>query len=170
MWKLTRFVMILTFFLMFHSSSNAQDESAVRKNEVKIKKLSEGADLIVTGKVDKKVSSWNDNKTRIYTKTTLQVEEVLKGQKGGASVEVTSPGGEVDGIGELYTHMPRFADDEEVLVFLKKSERDGNYRVFDGEEGKISIPLEAKTEKKSTSTKIQLDDLKAQIRRYTKDK
>jgi hypothetical protein len=165
-----RFFLSLFVIILLSLTSFARDDSAVRKETDKIKQLTKGADLILTGKVHKKVSGWNDSKTRIYTKTTLQVEEVLKGQKSDASVEVTSPGGEVDGIGELYTHMPRFADDEEVLVFLKKNEKDGNYRVINGEEGKISIPVDPETEKKSTGTKIQLDDLKAQIKRYAKDK
>jgi len=157
-------------FLILQSASPAQDEPAVSKKAVKIQELTKGADLIVTGKVHKKVSGWNDKKTRIYTKTTLQVDEVLKGKKGGATVEVTSPGGEVDGIGELYTHMPRFEDAEEVLVFLKKSEKDGNYRVYNGEEGKISIPTEAKAQKNEKNAAMQLNDLKAQIRKYSKEK
>jgi len=148
----------------FLFTSIAQDKS------LEIKKLSKGADVILTGKVMKQNSSWNQNKTRIFTKATLQVDEYLKGSNSGNSIEVTYPGGEVGEVGELYTHMPRFNNDEEVLVFLKKDEKEKAFKVFDGEAGKITVIKDAKTGEKFTSSNVKIDHLKAEIKNYLNGK
>ncbi|MCG6912469.1 hypothetical protein LJE86_00975 [bacterium BMS3Abin03] len=148
----------------FLFSSVAQDRS------LEIKKLSKGADVILTGKVTKQNSSWNENKTRIFTRATLQVDEYLKGNDNGNSVEVIYPGGEVGEVGELYTHMPRFANDEEVLVFLKKDEKSKGYKVFDGEDGKISVIKDVKTGEKITNSNLKISSLKREIKNYLNEK
>lgn len=155
-----KFLFLLLFFLGFHLTSFAQKES------YQLKKLSKEADVILTGKVTQKKSSWNENKTRIYTKATLQVEEYLKGKTNGNSVEITYPGGEVCDVGELYTHMPKFADNEEVLVFLEKDGKNKGYKVLNGEDGKISVLNDAKTKDKVTSSNMRIKDLKSQIKSF----
>ena len=99
----------------------------------KLEHLSEGADLILTGKVTQQSSEWNEDRSRIYTNATIQVEEYLKGNTNEGSIVVTYLGGEVGDVGELYTHMPKFENDEEILVFLKRDQRTSNYKVFNGE-------------------------------------
>jgi hypothetical protein len=148
------------FILGIHSVSFAQ------KGESEIKKLSKGADLILTGKVTYKKSNWNESKTRIYTKTTVEVDEYLKGENSENYVEITSPGGEVGDVGELYTHMPRFKDEEEILVFLKKDKKSDKYKVLNGEEGKITVLNDEKTQEKVTSSNLRIKDLKSQIKNY----
>jgi hypothetical protein len=128
--------------------------------------LSRGADVILTGKVTQQASSWNENKTRIYTHATIQVEEYLKGNNNGSSIVVTYPGGEVGDVGELYSHMPKFQDEEEVLVFLKKDEKNGSYKVFDGEDGKISVINDPKTGEKITTSNVRINSIKAQIKSF----
>jgi len=134
-----------------------------------LKELSKGADVILTGKVTQQASSWNENKTRIYTQATIQVEEYLKGNNNGSSVTVTYPGGEVGDVGELYSHMPRFEDNEDVLVFLKKDENNTDYKVFNGEDGKISVINDPKTGEKITTSNVQINSLKAQIKNFIND-
>jgi hypothetical protein len=146
--------------LAFTISAFAQSDSAV------IKKLSKKADIILTGKVSQKESSWNESKTRIFTKATIQVDELLKGNSTQNYVEIMYPGGEVGDVGELYTHMPRFDKDEEVLVFLKKDNKKGVYKVLDGEVGKISIQEDAKTKEKITSSHLRIKDLKTKIKSF----
>ncbi|MEJ2048596.1 MAG: hypothetical protein P8Y60_01900 [Calditrichota bacterium] len=146
----------------FTISAFAQSDSAV------IKKLSNKADVILTGKVTKKESGWNESKTRIYTKATLQVDEVLKGNNNQNYVEIISPGGEVGDVGELYTHMPRFDKDEEVLVFLKKDHKNGLYKVLNGEAGKITVLEDSKTREKVTRSHVRVKDLKAKIKGFLK--
>ncbi|MGA9295544.1 MAG: hypothetical protein WBV81_23335 [Ignavibacteriaceae bacterium] len=133
-----------------------------------LKSLSKGSDVIATGKVTKQKSSWNKNKTRIYTEATLQVDEYLKGNNNGNTVTVTYPGGEVGSVGEIYSHMPKFVNNEDVLVFLKKDKVGKNYKVFKGEDGKINITKDSKTGEKATSSDVRINFLKAQIKSYLK--
>jgi len=158
--------LLLLLFAMF--INGAISSSLSQQTDSKLKRLTANADLIVTGKVTTNKSNWNLNKTRIYTEATLNVDEYLKGQNSGNSVVVTYPGGEVNGVGELYTHMPKFADNEDVLVFLKKDEN--GYKVFDGEEGKIRIIKDDKTGEKMTSSNVRINYLKAQIKNYLNNK
>jgi len=131
--------------------------------------MSRNADLIVTGKVSDQTSGWNENKTRIYTQATIQVEEYLKGNNNGNSLVISYPGGEVGEIGELYSHMPRFEDNEEILVFLKKGTNSMDYKVYNGENGKISVISDPQTGEKVTTSNVQINSLKAQIKSYIND-
>jgi hypothetical protein len=131
-----------------------------------IENLSKGADVVLTGKVVQQKSSWNEDRSRIYTNATIQVEEYLKGNTNEGSIVVTYMGGEVDDVGELYTHMPRFEDDEEILVFLKRDQKTSSYKVFNGEEGKLSIVYDKKTGEKVTTSNVQINSLKAQIKTF----
>ena len=144
----------------FHFSSFAQFSSS------EIKNLTNGADIILTGKVTDQASSWNENKTRIYTKATIQVNEYIKGNSTGGTVTVNYPGGEIGEIGEMYSHMPRFEDNEEVLVFLKKSRNNTDYKVLNGAEGKINLLNDEVTGEKITSSRVPLNSLKEQISNY----
>lgn len=134
-----------------------------------IKYLSQGADVILAGKVIQQNSSWNKDNTRIYTRATIQVDEYLKGINNGSSIIVTYLGGEVGDVGEMYSHMPRFKDQEEVLVFLKKDEKSSEYKVFNGENGKISLINDPKTGEKVTTSNVQINSLKAQIKNHIND-
>jgi hypothetical protein len=131
--------------------------------------MSKNADLIITGKVVEQNSSWNENNTRIYTQATIRVEEYLKGSNNSGSIIVSYPGGEVGEVGELYSHMPRFEDQEEVLVFLKKDEKSKRYKVFNGENGKINVITDPRTGEKVTSSNVSVSSLKAQIKSYVID-
>ena len=134
-----------------------------------VKSMSKNADLIITGKIVEQNSNWNENKTRIYTQATIQVEEYLKGNNNGGPVTVSYLGGEVGDVGELYSHMPRFEDNEEVLVFLKKDDKSTNYKVFNGEEGKINVIRDPKTGEKVTTSNVKINSIKAQIKSYIND-
>ncbi len=141
---------------------NAQSESS------RIKKLSAEADVIITGKVDQQSSSWNEAKTRIFTKTTLQVDEYLKGGISKKVIEINTPGGEVGEIGELYTHMPKFKKNEEVLLFLKKDFRTSTYKVLNGEDGKILVINDEVTNQKVTNSNTPINSIKEQIKSFVK--
>lgn len=139
-------------------------------SQQKMQKLSEKADLILEGKVIKQNSSWNQNKTRIYTDVTVQVDEYLKGNKGNRTIVITTPGGEVDGVGELYTHMPRFTNDEDVLLFVKADKKNNTYKVFNGEDGKIPLIKDKATGEKVTSSNLKVSTLKKEIKGFVEKK
>ena len=152
------------FFVMILSGFYFNSLAQLSSSEIKI--LSEKSDIILTGKVTKQTSSWNENKTRIYTHATIQVDDYIKGNNGRNSVSVIYPGGEVGDIGELYSHMPRFEKNEEVLLFLKKDTKNTSFKVVNGEDGKISVTTDPKTGEKVTSSKRHLSSLTAQIKNY----
>ena len=60
-----RLLFLVLIFVGFSSIVTAQSET------LDIKRLSKDADVILTGKVSQKESSWNDSKTRIYTKVRV---------------------------------------------------------------------------------------------------
>jgi hypothetical protein len=162
-----KYVYLIFSFLLL-SSFGASSLSQTIHSEIKA--LSKGADVILTGKVVKQKSSWDENKTRIFTKATLQVNEYLKGNNSDKALEVIYPGGEVGEVGELYTHMPKFVNDEEVLVFLKKDNKNASYKVLNGEDGKITVIKDEKTGEEVTSSNVKIKNLKAQIKSFLNEK
>lgn len=152
--------LILLLFSVLNTNTLSQSIQS------KVKNLSEKSDIILEGKVIQKKSDWNQDKTRIFTKVTIQVDEYLKGNNSGKTIVINTPGGEVDGIGELYTHMPSFKDDEDVLVFAKEDKQDKSYRVLDGEEGKLTLYDDIKTGEKVTSFNKKVSALKTEIKGY----
>jgi hypothetical protein len=157
----------IVLFLLTFLATTLPSNSFCQQTNSKLKLLTDNADLILTGKVSGQKSNWNKDKSRINTEATLLVDEYLKGNNNGNSVLVNYPGGEVDGIGELYTHMPTFENNEDVLVFLKKDEKNiSSYKVYDGEEGKLKIIKDTKTGEKITSSNVRIDYLKNQIKKY----
>ena len=151
------------FLCRFYPAYLAQQMSS------EIQDLVIGSDVILIGHVTQQTASWNENQTRIYTKAIIQVDEYIKGNNTGGTVTVKYPGGEVGEIGEMYSHMPRFEDKEEVLIFLKKDDKDVEYKVYSGENGKISIVNDPKTGEKITTSNVQISSIKLQIKSYIKD-
>lgn len=131
-----------------------------------IQNLSESADVILTGKVVKQNSQWNHDQTRISTQSTIKVDEYLKGSNMDKSIIITTPGGEVGEVGELYSHMPSFSNDEEVLLFVKKDKQGESYKVLNGEEGKLTLYRDEKTGEKITSFNKKISTLKKEIKNY----
>jgi hypothetical protein len=130
--------------------------------------LSKGADLILTGKVMNQKSGWNQSRTAIFTRVTIQVEEYIKGTPSQKNITVIHPGGEVDGIGELYTHIPTFEKDEQVLLFAKKHFNQPDYAVYQGEMGKMTL-YSGKSGEKETVNKTKLSTIKERIKKSLSD-
>ena len=152
-------VSALIFLLM--SASNAQTR------RLSLEELSKKSELIVTGKVLDQRSEWNDEKTRIYTRVTVSVDEYHKGEGAGETLTVTSLGGEVGEVGELYTGTARFEKDEEVFLFLKKDQKD-NYRVTGSNLGKYKIRQDEQTGKKVVGLNRTLDDFSVRVKDIVK--
>jgi hypothetical protein len=125
--------------------------------------LAKQADVVAVGKVTSMKSEWNSDKTRIYTRVTIGVDEYLKGGSGG-SIDVLVPGGEIGRVGELYTHMPKFKKDEDVVVFAEK-DRQGRYRVAGGSEGKYNVKKDERTGERIVSNRKTLETLTEEIRK-----
>lgn len=161
--KIMRLLFVLIIVCGFYTASFAQLTSS------EVERMSKNADLIIAGKVTEQTSGWNENKTRIYTQATIQVEDYLKGSNNSGAIVISYLGGEVGDVGELYSHMPRFENNEEILVFLKKDEKSTSYKVLNGEEGKINVMIDPKTGEKVTTSNVNINSLKAQIKSYLND-
>ncbi len=119
------------------------------------------ADIIAVGKVAATKSEWDRANGRILTSVTVSVGEYLKGNAGTVLV-VTAPGGEVDGVGEWYSHTARFSTDEDVVVFATR-DSGGRYRVTGGEGGKVKIERDAKSGSAIVHGNRSLADFKKEI-------
>ena len=150
-------ILLIVFFQFESNSQTVQSQ---------IKNLSQTADVILTGKVVEQKSQWNHGQTRISTQSTIKVDEYLKGNNIDKSIIVTTPGGEVGEVGELYTHMPRFSNDEDVLLFVKKDQKDMSYKVVNGEDGKLTLYKDKNTGEIITSFNKKISVLKKEIKNY----
>ena len=109
-----------------------------QSKEITTEALAGQAEVVAVGKVRSLVSGWNEDHSRIVTRVTLAVESYIKGGSAGQPLTILVPGGEVGGVGELYSHTAVFQSDENVLVFAQK-DRQGNYRVSAGQQGKYTV-------------------------------
>jgi hypothetical protein len=134
--KYTRLIYQLTLTVLFVVFLS--ERAPAQSGNSELKKLTDSSDLIVVGKVVKQSSQWNEDKTRIFTRVSVNTEEYLKGKSGQKQLTITKPGGEVGDVGELYSHVPEFDDDEEVLLFLKK-DKENELVVNKGTQGKYTI-------------------------------
>jgi hypothetical protein len=146
---------------------------------MKLADLTRGADVIFVGTVMSSVSDWNADGTRIYTRTTFQVEESLKGH-AGETIVVQTLGGSVRGIGMRVPGMPVFKAREKHLIFVKKGRVTGTPRVLGWAQGDFRVHKDARTGREmvsrdlggvslvggnATSSARDLEELKSAIRR-----
>lgn len=148
---------IILFSFLINSSPFAQNAAQ------NLEKLTTSSELIIIGNVEKTESHWTDNKTSIVTKVSIKPTEFIKGRESSELI-FTVPGGEIDDIGELYTHMPRFAKNEEVLLFMKQINH--NYQIIGGDSGKITFSRNEKDGRKMEMSREQIIVLKNSIKNY----
>ena len=106
--------------------------------ELTLEELVAHGDWIVVGTVTGKESQWTADHSRIYTSVTVSVEEWVKGGPGENEIVITTPGGEVEGIGEWTEGAAGFQEGERVLVYLQLND-DGTANVVGGWQGKFVI-------------------------------
>lgn len=100
------------------------------------RELAKGAEAIVIAVAGESFSE--QRAEGIYTRTSIRVEESIKGPyAAGAIVDLVGMGGEVSGRFELVTGVPRFGRGERVLLFLA-SNRYGEPAVYGWALGRFS--------------------------------
>jgi len=101
------------------------------------KQMGEEASLVVTGKVSGVRSYWNDKQTKIFTETTIQIDQAYKGDAASA-VRVIQMGGVV-GTVRMHVHGAlAWRPGEDVLLFLDSYDVD-RYRVSGFSQGKFGV-------------------------------
>lgn len=138
-------------------------EASGQSKEISFEQLARRAEVVVLGTVSSMESSWNADRTRIQTRVTLSVDEYWKGGHGGGSFAVIHPGGEVGSVGEMYSHMPRFAANERVVIFAER-DRQGAYRVSAGDQGKYTVMLHEVSGAPIVADGIPLEALRTTVR------
>ena len=149
---------ILLAGMVMQSSAFAQSGAS------SIIELANQSDVVIVGKVSTLNSEWSADRSRIQTRVVVSVSQVLKGAGTGAAVTIVTPGGEVDGVGELYSEMPSFKSEEDVLLFARRDSH-GDLRVTAGQEGKVSLHKDEISGKMMAAGKESLDDISATLRK-----
>lgn len=130
---------------------------------VTIEELARQAEVVVVGKVTEVKSEWSADRSRIYSNVTLQVDEHIKGDNTQRSVVIATLGGEIDGVGELYSHTARFKADEQVVVFAA-ADRQGQLRVVGGDEGKLTVTRDEVTGLRVVADSVPLPAFTARLK------
>lgn len=125
----------------------ASHVASSQSKAISTEELTRRADIVAVGKVSSQRSEWNSDRTRIITHVTVAIDQYLKGNQGQGTLTVTVPGGEVGGVGEVYSHAAKFQNNEAVVVFAERDQR-GALRVTAGEQGKLTITTEKVTGKR----------------------
>src|SRR5262245_485143 len=86
------------------------------------------ADAVVVGKVTKMTTHWDPQMGRLFTRITIAIDEVLKGDVTGSEVTLTQQGGTLNNLHSWVHGNPEFRRGEKVLVFIDEA-RDGTLRV-----------------------------------------
>jgi len=162
MYMISCFAVVSTFLIALTVAS-----ASAQLKKLTTEELTEGAEVVAVGKVSAMRSEWNKDRTRIYTKVTISVDQYVKGERVEKTLTITHLGGEVGDVGELYSGTPKFRKDEEVLVFVKKDKL-GNLRVTGGARGKYTITKSELTGLKVLGENKILDDFTAQIKSIVK--
>ena len=135
------FVLLLSASLVLIAS--AADATQVRYQSVE--QLGSQSAAVVRGKVTDSRSFWNSTHTKIYTETSIQVDETYKGS-GESFVRVLQLGGEVDGVRVTVHGALAWRPGEEVVVFLEPN-RSGSFHVSGFCQGKFKIERDTATGK-----------------------
>ena len=92
---------------------------AVIMRALSLDELVESSDRVVVATVLSNESRWNDAHTRIYTYTTVRVEEYLKGSgAAGDTLVIRTLGGAVGEIGLHVEGAPVFRPNDKEVIFL----------------------------------------------------
>jgi len=158
--SVTLFALFAGIFLAIVSPSIALSQSGAPATE----DLARRADVVVVGKVTDLTSKWSSDRSRIFSRVTVSVEQHIKGDESQNLVTISTPGGEVNGVGEVYSHMPRFKMDEQVIVFAAKDQR-GELRVVGGDEGKLTVTKDEMTGLQMVSDREPLTAFTLRLRR-----
>lgn len=159
--RIKYFVSISMLILLMLLFSNVQNIAQVESTN--LQKLTESSEIILLGKVTDTQSEWNENRDRIFTKVRIKADEFIKGNSSSGDIIITIPGGEVGDVGELYSDLPTFELKEEVLLFAKR-DKENNYVISNGLEGKFNISKVEKAGIKMNGNLTSIDNIKDKIK------
>lgn len=96
--------------------------------------VTESADYIVEGTVEKVESQWNEFRTSIYTYTDFRISHYVKGTPFAQNmIQIVTPGGTVGDIAQAVEDQPIFHEGKKVRIYLE--EINGRYVIVCGPMG-----------------------------------
>lgn len=113
-----------------------------------------GARAIIRGRVLNVASAFDGD--RIFTYTTIRIQEVLKGQISERRIVIKEQGGQVGSRGSIIWGTPQFVPDQNVLLYLT-TRADGSLRVHEMFLGKFDIVQDPVTGKQMV-TRSAIDE------------
>jgi hypothetical protein len=155
------FIMLTVFIYGF-----TVNYSLAQEHELTARDLVSESEIVVVGQVSSIRSEWSEDRSYIFTQVTIAVEEYLKGDRSDQSITLRQLGGEIDDIGEIYSHTARFQAEEEVLVFLRRDQR-GTLQIAGGEQGKFKITRNIQTGQRMVEGNVPLDTVTRDLRVIT---
>ena len=158
------FARMLSFSILAMAVCFSIQPAQSQVSPVSTESLSRQADVIAVAHVSSLLPEWDESRTRITTRVILSVSEYVKGSNSGTTLTLLVPGGEIDGVGEMYSDMPVFRKDEDIMVFAVKDKGE-QYRVAGGVQGKYSISTESVTGSRLISGGTPLAQFVAQVRK-----
>lgn len=84
---------------------------------------------MIIGTVEKVHSYWNQDRSSIFSRASVDVSEILKGDFHDGKVIIEYQGGEIDGIGLKVSDVSPLKQDERVFLFLKPCRAQGVSRI-----------------------------------------
>jgi hypothetical protein len=118
---------------------------------------------VAVGKVKELKSEWGSKKDAIVTRVTVAVDEYLKGG-AGQTLTILVPGGEVDGVGEWYSHTAYFKQDEEVVLFAKKR-GSSQFHTTGGDAGRLVITKDPQSGARVVAGGATLDEFRTRVKK-----
>jgi putative hemolysin len=96
--------------------------------------ITETADYIIEGTVEKVESKWTEERTSIFTYTDLRIEKYIKGTPFTEDkLQIVTPGGTAEGVGQWVEDQPIFHKGKKVRIYFK--EKNGEFSIVCGKMG-----------------------------------
>lgn len=87
--------------------------------------LTETADYIIEGTVEKVESKWNEERTSIFTYTDLRIENYVKGTPFTEDeLQIVTLGGTAEKIGQWTEDQPIFQEGKKVRIYFQETNRE----------------------------------------------
>ena len=144
--KLSAKVAIGAMLVLMFAAASA---GASRIVQMSPRQMAEYSALVVSGRVTGVSSYWNESGTKIFTRTTIAVDDTYKGQQG-STVELIQLGGIVGNVKVNVEGALAWKEGEEVLLFLEPYDA-GRYQVTGMSLGRYPIERDPETGKRYVS-------------------
>jgi hypothetical protein len=145
----SKILFAIIFFLLICHSAMATTVRIPQDEDLIV-----GARAIIRGRVLNVASAFDGD--RVFTYTTIRVQEVLKGQISERRIVIKEQGGQVGSRGSIIWGTPQFVPDQNVLLYLT-TRADGSLRVHEMFLGKFDIVYDPATGKQIV-TRAAIDE------------